>query len=149
MVEKRFSVGLQFQAAYTFGKSLDNASSFENLLNPIHFRANRSLSLFDARHRFVFSYYWELPVPKKQGFAGKIFNGWALSGITSFQSGFPIRITSQSDLELQNSFDFETPGEPNLVGTFRSLDPRQSVCALRSEEHTSELQSPMYLVCRL
>jgi len=130
MVEKRFSAGLQFQAAYTFGKSLDNASSFENLLNPLNSRANRSLSLFDARHRFVFSYYWELPIPKKQGFTSKVLNGWALSGITTFQSGFPIRITSQSDLELQNSFDFETPGEPNLVGTFRSLDPRQSVCAL-------------------
>src|SRR5437879_13749810 len=25
----------------------------------------------------------------------------------------------------------------------------QSTCFLRSEEHTSELQSPMYLVCRL
>src|SRR5437762_5944213 len=26
---------------------------------------------------------------------------------------------------------------------------RRSWCTLRSEEHTSELQSPMYLVCRL
>jgi len=124
MVEKRFSGGLQFQVAYTFGKSLDNASSFENLLNPLNPRANRSLSLFDARHRFVLSYYWELPVPRKEGFAGKIFNGWALSGITTFQSGFPIRITSQSDLELQNSFDFETAGEPNVGAPFRRLDPR-------------------------
>lgn len=129
-VEKRFSKGLQFQAAYTFGKSIDNASSFENLLNPINFRANRSLSLFDARHRFVFSYYWELPVPKRQGFSGKLFNGWALSGIVTVQSGFPIRITSQDDIELQNSFDFETPGQPNLIGPFQSLDPRQGACAL-------------------
>src|SRR6195256_7072632 len=29
------------------------------------------------------------------------------------------------------------------------LSPRLSLHAQRSEEHTSELQSPMYLVCRL
>src|SRR5437879_9235588 len=27
--------------------------------------------------------------------------------------------------------------------------PTQTLCQSRSEEHTSELQSPMYLVCRL
>jgi hypothetical protein len=80
--------------------------------------------LFDARNRFVFSYYWEFPVPKYDGFKGKALNGWAVSGITTFQSGFPIRITSQDDTELQSSFDFETPGEPNLVAPFKKLNPR-------------------------
>jgi hypothetical protein len=130
MAEKRFSHGLQFQGSYTFGKSIDNASSFENLLNPLNPRANRSLSLFDARHRFVFNYFWELPIPKKEGAAGKLLNGWSTSAIVAFQSGFPIRITSQSDLELQNSFDFELPGEPNILGTVHPLDPRQTTCAL-------------------
>ena len=128
-LEKRFSHGLQFQASYTFGKSIDYASTFENLVDPINPKRDRSLSLFDSRHRFVFSYYWELPVRKYQGFAGKAFNGWAVSGITTFQTGFPIRITSQDDLELQNSFDFETPGEPNLVASFRGIDPRKLTCA--------------------
>lgn len=123
-LEKRFSHGLQFEAAYTFGKSIDLASTFENLVDPVNPRRNRSLSLFDARHRFVLSYYWELPIPKYKGFAGKMFNGWAISGITTFQSGFPIRITQQDDNELQSSFDFETPGQPNLVAPFHKLDPR-------------------------
>jgi hypothetical protein len=123
-LEKHFSHGLQFEAAYTLGKSIDNASTFENLVDPVNPKRNRALSLFDARQRFVFSYYWELPVPKYSGFAGKALNGWAVSGITSFQSGFPIRITSQDDTELQSSFDFETPGEPNLVAPFKKLNPR-------------------------
>ncbi len=123
-LEKRFSHGLQFNFAYTYGKSLDYASTFESLLDPYNPKRNRALSLFDARHRFVFSYYWELPVPKYQGFAGKLFNGWALSGITTAQSGFPIRITDQDDNELQASFDFETPGQPNLIAPFRKLNPR-------------------------
>jgi hypothetical protein len=123
-LEKRFSHGLQFQASYTFGKSLDYASTFESLLDPYNPRRDRSLSLFDARHRFVFSYYWELPVPKYQGFKSKALNGWAVSGITTVQSGFPIRITQQDDNELQASFDFETPGAPNLIAPFKKLDPR-------------------------
>jgi len=86
LVEKHFSHGLQFQGAYTLSKSIDNASSFENSLNPIDFHRSRSLSLFDARHRFVFSYFYELPVPKMSGFAGKALNGWAFSGIATFQS---------------------------------------------------------------
>ncbi len=128
-MEHRFSHGLQFEAAYTYGKSIDLASTFENLVDPINPKRNRALSLFDARHRFVFSYYWELPVPKYQGFAGKALNGWAVSGITTFQAGFPIRITEQDDIELQSSFDFETPGEPNVVAPFKSINPKKTVCA--------------------
>ena len=123
-VEKRFSHGLQFQAAYTWSKSFDYGSSFEDILDPLDFARSYSLSQFDARNRFVFSYDWQLPVPKLNGAAGKIADGWSLSGIITFQSGFPIRITDSADNELQNSFDFLTPGEPNLVGKFRRLDPR-------------------------
>ena len=34
-----------------------------------------------------------------------------------------------------------------VLGYFTSIDEAIDTC--RSEEHTSELQSPMYLVCRL
>lgn len=128
-VEKRFSHGLQFTGAYTLGKSIDNSSTFESLVDPVNPRRNRALSLFDARQRFVFSYYWELPVPKYEGFKGKVLNGWAMSGITTFQSGFPIRITEQDDIELQSSFDFETPGQPNVGAPFHRIDPRKLTCA--------------------
>jgi len=125
-LEKRFTHGLQFQLAYTYSKSIDDASIFENILKPICDRCNRSLSLFDARHRLVVSYLWELPVPKYDGAKGKILNGWAISGITSFQSGFPIRIQSSDDAELENSFDFELPGKPDLVAPFKTFDPRKN-----------------------
>ncbi len=123
-LEKRFSHGLQFEAAYTYGKSIDNASTFESLVDPVNPKRNRALSLFDARNRLVLSYYWELPVPKYDGFKGKALDGWGMSGITTFQSGFPIRITEQDDIELQSSFDFETPGQPNIAAPFHKLDPR-------------------------
>jgi hypothetical protein len=123
-LEKRFSHGLQFEAAYTYGKSIDNASTFESLVDPVNPKRNRALSLFDARNRLVLSYYWELPIPKYEGFKGKALDGWGMSGITTFQSGFPIRITEQDDIELQSSFDFETPGQPNIAAPFHKLDPR-------------------------
>jgi hypothetical protein len=123
-LEKRFSHGLQFTGAYTFGKSLDYASTFESLVNPFNPRIGRSPSLFDARHRFVFSYYWDLPIRKYEGFAGKMLNGWSLSGTTTAQTGFPIRITQQDDNELYSSFDFETSGQPNLIAPFKKLNPR-------------------------
>ncbi len=125
-VDKRFSNGLQFTAAYTFSKSIDEASSFEGILNPLPGANNRSLSLFDARHRFVLSYFWELPVPKYDGLKGKVLNGWSLSGITTYQTGFPIRITSSADNELMNSFDFELPGEPDQIAPFQRLRPQSN-----------------------
>jgi Carboxypeptidase regulatory-like domain/TonB dependent receptor len=123
-LERRLSHGLQFEVAYTFSKSIDNASSFENILKPICDRCNRALSLFDARHRVVISYLWQLPVPRYQGLKGKALDGWAVSGITSFQSGFPVRIESSNDSELMNSFDFELPGKPDLIAPFHTFDPR-------------------------
>src|SRR5438105_311238 len=75
-LRKRFSHGLSFLGSYTFSKTIDDASSFnitgsaarpvagENDLaqNPFNLPAERGRSLFDARHRFVFSYQWDLPL---------------------------------------------------------------------------------------
>ncbi len=126
-LDKRFGKGFQTQIAYTWSKSLDQASSFEDFLDPTNPRRTRSYSLYDARHRFVISYYWELPVPKYSGFAGKALNGWALSGITQLQSGFPIRIFSYGDENLiGNSSGFSSPTFPDLVGKFHRQDPRKA-----------------------
>ncbi|HKV61849.1 MAG TPA: carboxypeptidase regulatory-like domain-containing protein [Candidatus Acidoferrum sp.] len=127
LLQKNISHGLQFQASYTFSKTMDNASSFESALNPLNFNSTYGLSDYDARHRFVVNYVWDLPVPKYDGFKGKLLNGWELSGIASFQSGFPIRITSQSDIEeLDSTSLFEFPGEPNLTAPFHTQNIRQN-----------------------
>ena len=125
-LEKRFSKGLQLQAAYTFSKSIDLASSFEDILNPFDVRRSRSLSLFDTRQRFVLSYYYELPIPKHSGVAGKLINGWAVSGITQFQAGFPIHLLSDDDNELTSSIDFSSAGVPDQLAPFHKLDPRKN-----------------------
>lgn len=126
-MEKRSIAGLQFQGAYTYSKSIDNASSFENVLNPLDYRASRSLSLFDARHRLVLSYRWDLPHAHGGRLIRTALNGWSTSGILTIQSGFPIPITSSDDLELMNSASFMYPGEPDMVAPLRKLNPRDGL----------------------
>jgi len=123
-LDRSFSHGLLFQASYTFSKAIDQGASFENALNPLNFSFNRGLSLNDARHRFVFSPYWEIPVPKHDGIAGKVVNGWGLSAIILFQSGFPIRVQTQDDRELMSSFDFEDPNTPQVTGKVQFVKPQ-------------------------
>jgi hypothetical protein len=116
-VEKRFSHGLQLQAAYTFSKSLDWASSFEETVNPFNYKASRALSLFNSAQRFVINYVWALPIRKYNGFAGKVLDDWQVSGIIQFQSGFPIRIQTQDDNELISSLFFLGAGAPQMAGS--------------------------------
>ncbi len=123
-LEKRFSHGLQFQAAYTFSKSLDWASSFEETVNPFDYKASRALSLFNSAQRFVINYVWDIPVRKYSGFAGKVLDDWQLSGIVQFQSGFPIRIQTQDDNELISSLFFLGAGAPQLSGPLQILNPK-------------------------
>ncbi|MGA8270932.1 MAG: carboxypeptidase regulatory-like domain-containing protein [Candidatus Sulfotelmatobacter sp.] len=124
MVQKRFSHGLQFQAAYTFSKSIDDGSTFEETLDPFNYRASRALSLFNSKQRFVISYDWELPIRKYSGFTGKVVDDWEVSGITQFQSGFPIRLNTEDDTELINSLFFLGTEAPSLVAPFQKLNPR-------------------------
>src|SRR5439155_5305348 len=126
---ERRSADLEFLASYTYSKSLDNASGFAVLLNPFCFKCDRSLSSFDARHRFVLSYTYALPWARKMSSAigKKLLDGWELGGIYTYQSGIPIHFTdSGSDNSLTGGFDFETADRPDVVGPIRILNPHHS-----------------------
>ena len=123
-LEKNFSHGLLFQASYTFSKAIDQGASFENELDPINPEGTRGLSLLDAKNRFVFSPVWELPIPKKEGMAGKVANGWQVSAIITYQSGFPIRMQNQDDAELESSFFFEDANTPYATTPTQFTNPK-------------------------
>lgn len=128
----RRSKDLQYQLSYTWSKSIDNASGFENELNPFCFRCDRTLSGFDARHRFVFSSIYELPFGRMFGASDvtkKLIDGWEIGGIYTFQSGVPVRLTdSVSDNSLTGGFSFETADRPDIVGPIARFDPHHQGC---------------------
>jgi outer membrane receptor protein involved in Fe transport len=125
-LDRNLSHGLMFQASYTFSKAIDQGASFENALNPLNFNFTRGLSLNDARNRFVFSPYWQLPIPEYGGFLGKVADGWGVSAIISYQSGFPFRVQTQDDQELMSSFNFEDPNTPFISGPVQFQSPKTS-----------------------
>jgi hypothetical protein len=125
-LDKSYSHGLLFQASYTFSKAIDQGASFENELNPVNTAATRGLSLLDAKHRFVFSPVWQLPVPEYTGFKGKALDGWGVSAIITYQSGFPIRLQTQDDFELESSFFFEDANTPQATGPVQFVNPRKN-----------------------
>src|ERR1700677_4905936 len=119
MLQKRFSHGLKFPSAYNLSKTIDDGSTFEETLTPFNSKLSRALSIFNSAQRFVISYDWELPTRKYDGFAGKVLDDWEISGITQFQSGFPIRLNTEDDTELINSLFFLGTEAPSLVAPFQ------------------------------
>jgi len=122
----------RFLAAYTYGKSIDNASSYMNDgLNPYNYRLSRSLSAFDMPHNFVISYVYDLPFQKliqsSTGPAAKLLGGWSLTGITRFTAGIPVTIYESGDHSLIGDWANTYGGQPDYNGqpiTF--LNPRTS-----------------------
>ncbi|MBZ5700707.1 MAG: TonB-dependent receptor [Acidobacteriia bacterium] len=97
-VSRRWSAGY-FQAAYTFSRSTDATSSGNTALNTAFndessLDASRGLSDFDRTHRLAVSYRYDLPFfSSAEGWKHSLLSGWAVSGITIFQSGAPFSVT--------------------------------------------------------
>jgi hypothetical protein len=98
-LEKRFSQGLSLLANYTFSKSIDSPYG---RIRREHFQSERrprGPSTFDATHRFVASYIYDLPFGFRRpflsgstGFVKHLVSGWQVNGITTFMSGQPRNI---------------------------------------------------------
>jgi len=97
--EKRTSHGLYFLSAFTYSKSINDQPEIccnsPWPQNSYNLPAEKGLSDFDNRKRWVTSVDYALPVGKGQkylnqgGVADAILGGWHLGGIITFRSGFP------------------------------------------------------------
>jgi hypothetical protein len=89
---RRLTRNLQFNASYTWSKSLDyNSFSTGGIVaqDSYDVTGSRGLSDFDARHRFVISALYELP------FRGnRLVEGWQVAAIVQSQSGNPVNIVT-------------------------------------------------------
>lgn len=126
-VDRRYSHGLSFRAAYTLSKTTDLTSGFRGrsstYTDPFDPSLDHALADFDATHRFVFSGSWELPIDKpfrNNRFMKKITEGWQANVITSLQSGQPFTIFSNNDNSGQGNF----LDRPDLVGKITTMNAR-------------------------
>ena len=110
--------GLQFTMAYTYSHALDDGSGYESVTGGdsgygnagrVHNyvagfqHLNYGSSDFDARHRFVTSYVYVIPVAAfmtHNFIAREALSGWGVSGVTALQAGFPIAISEGTQRSL-------------------------------------------------
>jgi hypothetical protein len=114
-VKKRFGSNMQFYATYTWSHSIDDSSDLQTLLKPqdnTNFRAERADSLFDQRHRFVFSGVFSTPDGWRNGGGWKKFmHGFSFSPIIEYGSGRPFNILAVGDA----NGDFQSTNERPTV----------------------------------
>jgi hypothetical protein len=128
--EKRFSRGLTALMSFTGQKLIDNYSiisnvgntaGIQNIYNP---NGERSISANDISRRLVISGNYELPFGRGRQFGtnwkpvmNMIAGGWEVNGIASYQTGFPLALTTQNTSNSgSNSL------RPNNSGNSGALD---------------------------
>lgn len=109
---RRFANGFSLSGAYTWSKFIDNGSEVfgvaetnlpQQAMYPSIFggqRQERAVSFFDRTHRASITYVYQFPFFKEQrGFAGHLFGGISLSGVTTFESGVPLTVINGADAD--------------------------------------------------
>jgi hypothetical protein len=129
-LEKRFSRGLAFLAAYTWSKSIDLASSgqfgveSESLQNPYDVNVDRSVSGYDITHNFSLGASYVLPFGHgrrwiTRGFASRVLGDWQLNALALLRSGQPYSLTMNTDVANIGA----ATTRPNLVGDPNLANP--------------------------
>jgi hypothetical protein len=122
---------LEFDASYTYGKSMDQSSNIGEEVNPFNPALSYAISAFDVKHNFVVSYDYQLPFDQFLR-PNRLTKGWSLSGITRFASGFPVTMINNGDNSLigtnPNGVNNSSIDEPDYSGGPIHLgeDPRSN-----------------------
>ncbi len=110
---------LEFSAAYTYSKSMDQSSNIGEEVNPFNPALSYALSSFDVKQNVVLSYEYQLPFDQLFR-PNRLSRGWSLSGITRFASGFPITMINNGDNSLigtnPNGVNNSSIDEPDYSG---------------------------------
>lgn len=112
--------GLNFQAAYRFARSIDDATLISVLPQDSHGLAGeRGLSDFHVKHRFTFSGAYDFPF----GLPFPLGRGWQIQAIAVAQSGYPLSAILGTDVAGTGS---PIVNRPDRVGDPRLGDPTPS-----------------------
>jgi hypothetical protein len=115
-VRKQFSHGFTMQAAYTWSKDLtDLYDSVANSNNASNLAQQWGPAVFSRPQRFVVNYSYDLPFGTHSGIAGRLLEGWNISGVTLLQDGTPITVADSSAGTI-----YGTAGSANQAGFARA-----------------------------
>jgi hypothetical protein len=115
--------GFTVNSTYTWSKALDDASNpgADNAgpnfpQDPTNLAAEKGLSDFDHRHRFVSNFLYQIPLLRNsQGWIHTAFSGWEVGGIWTLQSGAPFTVNLSTDV-ANNGEPLSAPSQrPNLT----------------------------------
>jgi hypothetical protein len=105
-LRKRFSDHYEFLASYTWSHAIDDSTDLQATLTPqdsYYPALDRSNSLFDQRHRFVFSGVYQTGKAGGSGFRRKFLSDWTFAPIIEVASGRPFNITTAGGDNFQIS----------------------------------------------
>ena len=140
MADRRLAHGFLITASYTFSRGIDSKSEVVPAMNspalaslPIDqggLKIDRALSDYHRKHRLTLSYIWEIPGPTHRIWK-QFFSGWALAGITTFQSGAPFTLGNGFDRNNDGNPNNDRPdiGNPNAPLHTRAVVAPTAVCA--------------------
>ena len=128
-LEKRFSSGLQFLGSYALAKYIDvggGGIGTSGIQTEHNLAADRAVGVFDRRHIFTGSYYYQLPFGRGQRFltqANSVVNGllggWEITGITRYNTGAPVNILlgfDNGNTGLGSTRPDRVVGQPARIG---------------------------------
>jgi hypothetical protein len=138
--QQRLYAGASALVSYTFGKSIDDSSTFFPSAGDANFPqdsrnpgAERGRSNFDLRHRFSLGYSYELPLGKNRkfladhGFLSQMLSGWTTNGIVTLQSGRPFTVALLPEYDNSNtgiaSLGFGANDRPNRIAPGKEINP--------------------------
>jgi hypothetical protein len=117
-VKKRYSFGLNFQLAYTYGKAIDDSSSFGlglNIEDANNLKLSRGLSDFDVRNKLALSLLYETPAVGHNR-AASLLSKWEIGAVTILQSGRPFDVFCGSCDYNLDGFYYDYPNAPSFGG---------------------------------
>jgi hypothetical protein len=130
-LQKRVSKGLDFIAAYTWSKALDNGEGGYNFADNYNVRNDHGPATFDRTHAFTLIHNWELPFGKGRRYMSNanraldaVAGGWRFSGITTLYSGIAFTPTLSNGASVNADFNYFRPdliGNPSVANQSAAL----------------------------
>ena len=117
-LSRQTSGRFQYFLTYTFSKVLGQINTEYAEVDPFDSR-NRSYGILsnDRTHVANMSWNWMVPdlTKSQNGFLKGVLNGWQFSGISTFSSGIPIRLSLTGDL-VSDGMQQAWFGTPDVMG---------------------------------